>query len=99
MKTELLVQMDGCSPSASQCQLLLVGATNRPEVRPADEKATRLITILRDVCWSESTSKVMPATASCHICWSHLNMRWRAQRGVCGGCMGQPAGRQARPRA
>ena len=32
MKTELLVQMDGCSPSASQCQLLLVGATNRPEV-------------------------------------------------------------------
>ena len=34
MKTELLVQMDGCSPSASQCQLLLVGATNRPEVQP-----------------------------------------------------------------
>ena len=32
MKTELLVQMDGCSPSATQCQLLLVGATNRPEV-------------------------------------------------------------------
>ena len=32
MKTELLVQMDGCSPTAQQCQLLLVGATNRPEV-------------------------------------------------------------------
>ena len=33
MKTELLVQMDGCNPSALQCQLLLVGATNRPEVQ------------------------------------------------------------------
>ena len=33
MKTELLVQMDGCNTSAQQCQLLLVGATNRPEVR------------------------------------------------------------------
>ena len=32
MKTELLVQMDGCNPTAAQCQLLLVGATNRPEV-------------------------------------------------------------------
>lgn len=31
MKTELLIQMEGCNPSGER-RLLLVGATNRPEV-------------------------------------------------------------------
>ena len=36
LKTEILVQMDGCDPSAADRRVLLVGATNRPEVgRPA----------------------------------------------------------------
>lgn len=34
MKTELLVQMDGCDPAAADRRVLLVGATNRPEVCP-----------------------------------------------------------------
>ena len=29
----MLVQMDGCDPSAACRRVLLVGATNRPEVR------------------------------------------------------------------
>jgi hypothetical protein len=35
LKTEMLVQMEGCDPSSSSRRVLLVGATNRPEVRPA----------------------------------------------------------------
>jgi hypothetical protein len=31
LKTELLVQIEGCDPSDSQRRVLLVGATNRPE--------------------------------------------------------------------
>lgn len=34
LKTEMLIQMDGCDPSAADRRVLLVGATNRPEVRP-----------------------------------------------------------------
>lgn len=34
LKTEMLVQMDGCDPSAANRRVLLVGATNRPEVAP-----------------------------------------------------------------
>jgi hypothetical protein len=33
LKTEMLIQMDGCDPSAADRRVLLVGATNRPEVR------------------------------------------------------------------
>ena len=32
LKTELLVQMEGVAPSGQQCRVLIVGATNRPEV-------------------------------------------------------------------
>ena len=32
LKTEILIQMDGCDPSAADRRVLLVGATNRPEV-------------------------------------------------------------------
>lgn len=32
LKTELLVQMEGVNPSGSESRILLVGATNRPEV-------------------------------------------------------------------
>ncbi len=32
LKTEMLIQMDGCDPSAADKRVLLVGATNRPEV-------------------------------------------------------------------
>ena len=32
LKTEMLVQMEGCDPKSSGCRVLLVGATNRPEV-------------------------------------------------------------------
>lgn len=32
LKTELLVQMEGVNPSGTQNRILLVGATNRPEV-------------------------------------------------------------------
>ena len=35
LKTELLVQMEGCDPSAADRRILLIGATNRPEVRAA----------------------------------------------------------------
>ena len=31
MKTELLVQMDGCDPNSADRRVLIVGATNRPE--------------------------------------------------------------------
>jgi hypothetical protein len=31
LKTELLVQIEGCDPSDAQRRILLVGATNRPE--------------------------------------------------------------------
>lgn len=34
LKTELLVQMEGVNPSGSECRILLVGATNRPEASP-----------------------------------------------------------------
>ena len=34
MKTEMLVQMDGCNPALGSTRVLLVGATNRPEVCP-----------------------------------------------------------------
>ena len=32
LKTELLVQMEGVNPSGADTRILLVGATNRPEV-------------------------------------------------------------------
>ena len=35
LKTELLVQMEGCDPSAADRRILLIGATNRPEARAA----------------------------------------------------------------
>ena len=35
LKTELLVQMEGCDPSAAERRILLIGATNRPEARAA----------------------------------------------------------------
>ena len=31
----MLIQMDGCAPSAADKRVLLVGATNRPEVNPS----------------------------------------------------------------
>ncbi|GAX82390.1 hypothetical protein CEUSTIGMA_g9818.t1 [Chlamydomonas eustigma] len=31
LKTEMLVQMEGCDPKSSGCRVLLIGATNRPE--------------------------------------------------------------------
>jgi hypothetical protein len=37
LKTEMLVQMEGCDPSSSSRRVLLVGATNRPEVRQQQE--------------------------------------------------------------
>ncbi|KAK9862856.1 hypothetical protein WJX84_000805 [Apatococcus fuscideae] len=39
LKTEMLVQMDGCSPDSSERRVLLVGATNRPQ--ELDEAARR----------------------------------------------------------
>lgn len=33
LKTQLLVEMEGCDPTSSARRVLLVGATNRPEVR------------------------------------------------------------------
>ncbi|EIE23907.1 AAA-domain-containing protein [Coccomyxa subellipsoidea C-169] len=39
LKTEMLIQMDGCDPSAADRRVLLVGATNRPE--ELDEAARR----------------------------------------------------------
>ena len=34
LKTELLIQMEGCDPGAADQRVLIVGATNRPEVSP-----------------------------------------------------------------
>ncbi len=39
LKTEILVQMEGCDPSSSSRRVLLIGATNRPE--ELDEAARR----------------------------------------------------------
>ena len=39
MKTEILVQMEGCDPARAQRRVLLIGATNRPE--ELDEAARR----------------------------------------------------------
>ncbi|KXZ44405.1 hypothetical protein GPECTOR_68g376 [Gonium pectorale] len=39
MKTEMLVQMDGCDPGSGERRLLVIGATNRPE--ELDEAARR----------------------------------------------------------
>lgn len=39
LKTELLVQMEGCDPSSATRRVLLIGATNRPE--ELDEAARR----------------------------------------------------------
>uniref|UniRef100_A0A1D2AH56 AAA+ ATPase domain-containing protein n=1 Tax=Auxenochlorella protothecoides TaxID=3075 RepID=A0A1D2AH56_AUXPR len=39
LKTELLIQMEGCDPSAAARRVLLIGATNRPE--ELDEAARR----------------------------------------------------------
>lgn len=33
LKTEMLVQMEGCDPNTADRRVLLVGATNRPEVQ------------------------------------------------------------------
>lgn len=33
LKTEMLIQMEGCDPQSGERRVLLIGATNRPEVR------------------------------------------------------------------
>jgi hypothetical protein len=41
LKTELLIQMEGCDPTSSERRVLLVGATNRPGARRAPAQNVR----------------------------------------------------------
>jgi hypothetical protein len=48
LKTELLVQMEGCDPASTARRVLLVGATNRPEVRHPEFICLLLELLLQD---------------------------------------------------
>lgn len=45
----MLVQMEGCDPSSSSRRVLLIGATNRPEVR--GRRCCDLLQSSLAVCW------------------------------------------------
>ena len=62
LKTELLVQMEGCHPEAAQRRILLVGATNRPEeLDEAARCAPRVLSVCCLCGWPLSYSG----------CWRH----------------------------
>lgn len=46
LKTEMLVQMEGCDPNSADRRVLLVGATNRPEVLPTLHHTPRTLLVI-----------------------------------------------------
>ena len=48
LKTEMLVQMEGCDPNSADRRVLLVGATNRPEVPPTPPHMPEHYTLMTD---------------------------------------------------
>ena len=63
LKTELLVQMEGCASTCADRQVLVIGATNRPQVSnlALDIQGTKL-DIASEACYP------LTSLAEAHIC-------------------------------
>lgn len=67
----MLVQMEGCDPSSAERRVLLVGATNRPEVTATAEG---LCTLVHNIPLMLVACGLWVLLITVHICWHAVSV-------------------------